>query len=108
MSRHFARMFLAALLVTAGWPEPTQAAGRPVADGSQTPTLQELLEKGLKARRPEEFAFVHRVVELVDDRVLPEKLVQRTFLWARRQPNHPFQYFERAMQVQAARLGIEL
>jgi len=74
------------------------------------PTLRDRLEKDLKARRPSEFAFIDRVIELVETNVLPLRLVNATYLWARRQPRsqRPFQYFQRALRLQAARLGIDL
>lgn len=108
MQRILGGLMLITLVVVCCLANDVQGAERRGSDGADEPTLQETLETGLKARRPQEFAFVARVVDLVDQNVLPLKLVQSTFLWARRQPRHPFQYFERAMQVQAARLGIDL
>lgn len=108
MPRLSCGLLLATLIVAACITNDVQATERRGSSGTDEPTLQETLETGLKARRPEEFAFVARVVNLVDQNVLPLKLVQSTFLWARRQPRHPFQYFEKAMQVQAARLGVDL
>jgi len=74
------------------------------------PTLQERLENDLKARRPSEFAFIALVVDLVEKDVLPLRIVESSFLWARKQPKgkRPFQYFEFALREQARRLGIEL
>lgn len=69
-------------------------------------TLKEALEKGLKARRPEEFEFIDRVVYLVEEGILPKRLVQSTFFWARQQPRIPAVYFEWALRVRAQRLGI--
>lgn len=95
---------------------PAQAISfaRPPSTGTLNPfsprgiTLKDRLEKGLKARRPSEFAFVSRVVALVERNELPLKLVDGTFLWARRKPWHKFQYFRRALVVRAARIGIRL
>jgi hypothetical protein len=72
-------------------------------------TLKQALEKGLKARRPSEFAFIRLVVKKVEDGVLPRKIVERTFLWARqnKQP-YPMPYFERALQIQARKIGVDL
>lgn len=70
--------------------------------------LKSVLEKGLKARRPEEFAFVRRVVERVEDGSVPVSLVKSTFLWARQRQPYPVVYFERAMRVRAKKLGITL
>ena len=69
-------------------------------------SLKDQLEKGLRARRPEEFAFIGRVVALVDDGKLPVKLVRGTFGWARRKKPYPFPYFERALKLRAAKIGV--
>lgn len=81
---------------------------QPGQGGRTEPTLQETLEKGLKARRPEDFAFIALVVGLVEEGVLSERLVRRTFLWARRKSRREMQYFERALVILAARQGIKL
>lgn len=70
--------------------------------------LQIQLEKGLKCRRPVEFAFVEHVVDMVAEGTLPRGLVDSTFLWARRQGRYPFPYFQRGLKVRAARLGISI
>jgi hypothetical protein len=72
-------------------------------------TLRQALEKGLKARRKSEFTFIAIVAEKVDQGRLPRKMVERTFLWARdhHQP-FPMPYFEKAMQIQARKLRVEL
>ena len=53
-------------------------------DTPTDPSLKNVLAKGLKARRPEEFAFVDRVVKLVNHGRLSREMVESTFLWARR------------------------
>jgi hypothetical protein len=78
------------------------------AVGKKSADLQEMLESGLKARRPEEFAFIKRVVLLVEIRSLPEDLVRSTFQWARKKRPFPFPYFERGLKERAARLGINV
>ena len=51
--------------------------------------------------------FPDNVVTLVQLKVLPQQLVETTFLWARRQHARiPFPYFRRALQIRAARLGL--
>jgi len=40
--------------------------------------------------------------------VLPERTVLSTFQWARKKRKHPFQYFERALQIQAKKLGLTI
>ncbi|MDG2382608.1 MAG: hypothetical protein P8N76_13145 [Pirellulaceae bacterium] len=72
------------------------------------PSLKDELQKGLKARLPSEFAFVDRVVALVDAGRLPSPLVRSTFGWARRKKPYPFPYFQRAMVLRAAKIGVEI
>lgn len=70
--------------------------------------LKDELEAGLKARRPEEFQFIARVVKLVEEGRLPLKLVRSTFVWARRKKPYPFPFFERAMIARAAQIGVQI
>ena len=70
--------------------------------------LQDQLENGLQARLPGEFAFIARVVEMVEANQLPLELVKSTFQWARRKKPYPFPYFERALRLRAAKLGIQI
>jgi len=72
------------------------------------PDLKVTLEKGLKARRPQEFAFLKLVVHRVEDGTLPLPLVESTFLWARKQRPYPYMYFERGLKVRAKRIGVAL
>lgn len=82
----------------------------------EQPTLQDRLEKGLRARTPAESAFLARVVESVEDRELPEKLVNRVFFWARKKADdrggskqrRPMVYFQPAITKLAARIGVNL
>jgi len=67
------------------------------AIGEEKPalTLESRLTTGLKARRPEDVEFVARV--------------DSTFLWAiRRGRSYPFPAFQRALRIQADRLGITI
>jgi len=73
--------------------------------------LKDQLEKGLKARRDEEFRFIATVVTMVDSKRLPLDLVQSTFLWARKKAKYkryPFPYFEQALRQRANDLGISI
>ena len=76
--------------------------------GVVVPTLKQQLTVGLLARTPDEQAFVDEVVTRVDSGEIPLGLVQSTFLWARRRRPYPMQYFERALRVRAAEIGIEI
>ena len=78
-------------------------------DGKTAVTLESRLTTGLKARRPEDVEFVERVAEMVRTGQLPAKVVDSTFLWAiRRRQSYPFPAFQKALRIQADRLGIEI
>lgn len=71
--------------------------------------LQTQLESGLKARRPEEFTFIKKVVTMVGNDTLPLSLVKSTFQWTRQNPaakKYPFFYFQRALRERAKKIGI--
>jgi hypothetical protein len=72
------------------------------------PDLKTTLEKGLRARRPVEFAFIQQVVNKVDDGTLSSSLVNSTFLWARQRQPFPFPYFQQALKVRAKKAGVAL
>ncbi len=82
----------------------------PATDGEKPAlTLESRLTTGLKARRPEDVEFVERVAEMVRAGQLPAKVVDSTFLWAiRRGRSYPFPAFQRALRIQADRLGITI
>ena len=71
--------------------------------------LKDQLENGLKARLPADFAFISKVVMLVEDNKIPLKTVKAVFQWARNKGaknNYPFPYFQRALKIRAKKLGI--
>jgi hypothetical protein len=73
--------------------------------------LQDRLEKGLKARLPEDFAFIGMVVQLVDTQQLPIDLVDSSFLWVRKNRAHKkylVPYFERVLRLRAKERGITI
>lgn len=72
-----------------------------------SPDLQENLENDLQARQAKEFAFIKKVIELIEDGTLKESLVHSTYLWARKKPRRKFQYFERGLRFRARKQGIE-
>lgn len=106
---------LAVVLVLA-WlglaPRPAAAADPPALGSGGLPASLDLkaqLEKGLKCRRPEDFAYLAAIVKQVESGTLPRPLVDSTFAWARRQPSdRRVQYFQAALRNRAARLGIRL
>ena len=96
-------------LVTNCFPCPPVAGASTIE--ANVANLQQQLESGLKARRPEEFAFIAKVVSLVEEDALPLDLVMSTFLWTRKNPKakeYPFVYFQRALRERAKKLGILL
>jgi hypothetical protein len=106
-----ATLFLSVLLLGAATvadrAPPLHAAETDDDDGPVS--LEDRLKVGLKARRPEENEFLERVAALVQSGKLPRKLVDSTYLWAiRRRQDSPFPAFERALQLQADRLGVDL
>jgi hypothetical protein len=102
-----ATAILLAGLFIAGWPSPLQG-DEPPAVGTVA-DLETRLKTGLRARRPEEHRFIERVVLLVREGNLPGKLVDSTYLWAiERQQKYPYPLFERALRIQADRLGVDL
>jgi hypothetical protein len=103
-----AALLLATGLFAAGASSSGSSASKKVA-AEKTADLQDRLEKGLKARRPVEFEFIEKVVAHVESGELPVELVDRTFFWARkREPQRPFQHFERALKILARRIGVDL
>ena len=93
-------------------PPPLSEAGpgRPIS-------LRDRLIVGLQARLKTEIAFVHVVVAAVNNGILPQRLVDETFFWAREraQPRlryarqrRPIIYFQPAMIARAARVGVAL
>ena len=71
------------------------------------PSLETRLKNGLRPRLPSETRYVAAVVDHVHAGKLPQKLVDSTYLWAlHRDRRHPFASFEKALRIQAARLGV--
>ena len=101
------RLILAVLLLGLA-PIAAPHAAEPTTPGTVT-SLADRLKTGLKARRPEEKEFLDRVAHLVRAGAIPGKLVDSTYLWAvQRQRKNPYQLFERALRIQADRLGVGL
>jgi hypothetical protein len=105
-----AAMLLAAL--TSGLANLTRlraAEPAPIGSGLASLTFKQQLEKGLKARRPSDFAFIETVVANVDSGALSQKMVTETFGYARiKSSTYPFIYFQFAIRKRAAKLGVTL
>jgi len=107
-SPHSPALLLLALLVFSSPAARGVGAESPVGNG-EVISLEDQLTTGLKARRPEETEFIEEVARLVDTGKLPRKLVDSTFIWAvRRRQTYPFPAFERALRLQAEKLGVAL
>ena len=105
---HSPVVFLFLSLALSALPGPNAFAEEPVG-GAQVISLEDQLNTGLKTRRPEETEFIEKVARLVNEGKLPRKLVDSTFMWAvRRRQTYPFPAFERALRLQADRLGVDL
>lgn len=90
-------------------PGPGTLGDEPQAPRGEVMSLEDRLVAGLKARRPEDVAFLERVATLVDEGRIPEKVVNSTLAWAqRRGRNYPLPSFRRALKIQADRLGVSL
>ena len=107
-NRYASLLYVLALLTWLVTGVAMECAADSSSSGDGEPSLQVILEKGLKARRPVEFKFIASVCDAVNRGDLPKSLAQRTFLWARRKNTRPFPYFQRAMEIQAAELGVSL
>jgi len=88
---------------------PAVGIGAEQPNATKAVSLEDRLKTGLRARRPEEFAFIEDVVSLVQRGELPGKIVDSTFIWAiQHQRKYPFPAFERALRVQADKIGVGL
>jgi hypothetical protein len=97
-----------AAVVLVGHPSIAQAPPR-------GPVLKERLLVGLRVKTASDKRFIARVVELVEQRKLPLKLVDTTYFWARAKAtrhrslaNNPMVYFRPALVARAAKLGIRI
>lgn len=66
------------------------------------------LKVALQTATQEENGFLDHLSDLVVSDKLPRHLVESTLLWARKKPEHKFQYFKRAITLRAAKIGVAL
>ncbi len=85
------------------------------AEARRTSLTAEEIRNTLQTARPEENGFIDDVIDRVNNasrpvhQRLPASMVESTFQWARtKNTRHRFQYFRRALTVQAARIGVRL
>jgi hypothetical protein len=55
-----------------------------------------------------EGGFVDRTVAMVQAGTLPRDMFTSCFIWARKKPRRQFQYFQQALTIRAAAIGIAL
>ena len=102
------RRFLLLLGLSLALPGATRGDEPATARGAIA-SLEERLKAGLKVRAPADVAFCDRVTEAVRRGEIPSQVVDSTYLWAiRRRQTYPFPAFQRALRLQADRLGITI
>lgn len=83
--------------------------GDDLPPAGRTAGLEDRLKAGLRAQFPAEEDFIEKVVILVRIGKLPGKLVDSTYIWAiERRKEYPFPAFEKALRLQAEKLGVRL
>lgn len=87
---------------------PLSGVELPAAQPMAQADLKDELEAGLKARRPQEFQFIAKVVDMVNRKQLPLEMVRSTFIWARKKKPYPYPFFERALIQRAAKIGVRI
>jgi hypothetical protein len=66
------------------------------------------MKVALHTSTPEENGFIQKVLDQVALGTLPESLVKSTFLWAKKKPQHKFQYFKHGLIRRAVDAGITI
>jgi hypothetical protein len=91
------------------WGPPDAARAAEPVSQAKTADLEETLVNGLRATTASDKAFIARVVELVDDGALTERLVKSLFVRARAyNSQRPMPYFVAMIQKVAQQQGIDL
>lgn len=103
------RRFLLTLLATAAaLPAAVRRRAAGAIDTDDLEEFERILKSGLRARRPEEIAFIGKVVQMVRDHKLPRRLLESAFVWVRKKKHkerYPAVWFERSLRALAAREG---
>jgi len=110
-SSRFLRLFFLLLSVAISIgphrPATTWAEVNP-ASQNRSEELRGLLTVGLMPASQEQEAFLNKVVLLVAEGTLSLRMVEGTFIWARKQAEWPYPYFEQALRLRAHRAGIKI
>jgi hypothetical protein len=96
------RSFL--VLTAVGLTAPAFAQQPSTGEGS----LRDTLVFGLRPRQPADYAFIDVVLAKVDDRSLPLDVVIAVYRWSLGKKPYPYPYFERALRVKAAAIGVDI
>ena len=83
--------------------------GKTATATRQVASLEQRLQAGLRTRTEVEKEYVKRVVLFVQQGKLPQKLVDSTFLWVRKNKpncNYPLFYFKRVLELRGKALRI--
>lgn len=106
------RTFMMALLAQAiAFPLAMHRSGQAAIDTEDLDELERILKTALRARRPEDVAFIAKAVQLVRNGTLPRELVEAAFVWVqnkKRKERYPTIWFERALRALAEREGIAI
>jgi hypothetical protein len=86
-------------LFAMSWSRPASAEPKLTAD---------VIKIALHTSSAQEDGFIEYVLERVDRGTLPMKIVQSTFLWAKKKPNKKFFYFKQGLILRAKQQGIVL
>ncbi len=93
----------AALLTTSN--TLAQSTETTAATPTRKTSLQQRLEKGLKARRKSEFVYIAEVVDLVEKGKLPQKVVDGAFFQSRRK-RRAMQHFQFSLAARGKKLRL--
>jgi len=117
--RFLGRAHIALLLISLTSMVPVSVAQQPIdtspTQGRQV-SLRQQLTVGLKAVTKRDLAFLEKVIDAVEQGILPRKIVDSTFLWARSRAARksytrrlrPMVYFQPGLTLRAKRLGVKL
>ena len=113
--RIFVPMALLLLAAVASYSVAQQPGNIGPARGRQI-SLRRQLTAGLKAFSKADKAFINKVVLSVEQGKLPRRMVDLTFLWARKKATYksynrrlrPIVYFKPGLTLQAKKIGLKL
>lgn len=106
------RQFLVALLAPAVIsPLALNRSARAAIETDNLDEFERILKARLRARRPEEIAFIATAVALVRNGKLPRELVEAAFAWVvkkKKYERYPAVWFERSLRALAERDGFAI